>query len=127
MTEFRGCWDVRRICRTHYIRSIDGESGATVPERIVGAVGEFGCVVLWVGVQLDAREARPSFRERVGDRIRSKDGVDALERNGYTENLDHLLQPRKKVVGLELIEGQRCTDKNGVCALRTGGDRENEI
>ena len=46
MTKFRGCWDVRRNRRTHYIRSIDGLGWKTVSERVVGAMGEFSRVVL---------------------------------------------------------------------------------
>jgi len=105
MTKYRGCWDVSRNRRTHYIRSIDGEGGAAISEGLVCAVGEFGGVVLWVCIGLDARQTRPSLRERVGDRVRSEDGVDTLDGNGSTEDLDHLLDPRKNVVRGELIEG----------------------
>ena len=127
MTKLRGCWDVRWNRRAHDIRSIDGQGWATISEGLVGAVGELGGVVLWVRVQLDARQARPSLRERVGDRVRSKDGVDALEGNGGTEDLDHLLDPGSDVVGCELVEGQCRADEDGVSALRAGGDGENEV
>lgn len=54
MTKFRGSWNVRRYRRSHYIRSIGREGWATIPERLVGTVGELGCIVLWVDIQLDA-------------------------------------------------------------------------
>lgn len=127
MTKFRGCWDVRRNRRTHYIRSIGGESWATVSERLVGAVGEFGCVVLRVDIQFDPRQTRPRLRERVGDWFRSEDGVDAFEGNGCAEDLDHLLHPWNNIVGAELADGQRCTDKNRIWTLGARGDGEHEI
>ena len=68
-------------------------------------MGELGGVVLWVFVQFDTRQTRPSLRERVGDRVQSKDGVDTLEGHGGTEDLDHLLDPENDVVGCELVEG----------------------
>ena len=105
MTKYRGRWDVSRNRRTHYIRSIDGQGGATISEGLVCAEGELSGVVLWVSIQLDSRQTRPSLSERVGDRVRSEDGVDTLDGNGGTEDLDHLLDPRKNVVGAELIEG----------------------
>lgn len=82
MTEFRGCWDVGRDRRTHSIRSIDGLSRATVPERAASAVGEFCGVVLWISIELYPGEARPSLGERASDRSRCEDGVDPLEGNG---------------------------------------------
>jgi len=127
MTKLRGCWDVRRNRRTHYIRSIDGEGWTTIPEGGIGAVGELGRIVLWVSVQLDASPTRPSLDERVGDRSGSKDGVDTLERNGCAKSFDHLPYPRKNVAGTELIDGQWSADEHGVRSLRTRGDRENEI
>ena len=105
MTKYRGCWDVSRNRRTHYIRSIDGQGWATISEGLVCAVGELSGVVLWVCIQLDTRQTRPSLRERVGDRVRGEDGVDTLKGNGGAKDLDHLLNPRKNVVGAKLIEG----------------------
>ena len=90
-------------------------------------MGKFGGVVLWVCVQLGPSQTRPSLGERMGDRSRSEDGVDAFEGNGCAQGFDHLLHPRKNVVGPELIDGQRCTDENGICTLGTRGDGENEI
>lgn len=127
MTKFRGCWDVSRNRRTHYIRSIDGQGWATVSERGVGAMGELGGVVLRVSVQLDASPARPSLGERVGDLGGSKDGVYTFERDGCTQRLDHLLQPRKNVVRAELIDGLWRAYEDGVCALRAWGDGEDEV
>ena len=90
-------------------------------------MGELCGVVVWVGIQLDAGPARPSRGERMGDRSRSKDGIDAFERNGCAQGFDHLLHPRKNAIGPELIGGQWGTDEDGICALGTGGDGEDEI
>lgn len=127
MTKFRGSWNVRRYRRSHYIRSIGREGWATIPERLVGTVGELGCIVLWVDIQLDACQTRPSLDERMGDLVWSEDGVDAFEGNGCVEDLGHLLYPRKNVVGPELADGQWCTDKHRISTLGTRGDGENEI
>lgn len=105
MTKFRGCWDVRRNCRTHQIRSIDGWGLTTISECVVGAMGELSGVILWVGIQPDAGPTSPSLGKRVGDRSRSEDGIDAFERNGCAQGFDHLLHPRTNVIGLELMDG----------------------
>ena len=90
-------------------------------------MGEFGRIVLWVGIQLDPSPTRPGFGKRVGDRSRSEDGVHALDRNSIVQGFDHLLHPRKDIVGTELIDRQGCADEDGVCALRTRGEGEDEI
>ena len=90
-------------------------------------MSEFGRVVVWVGVQLDPRQTRPSLHERVSDRSRGEDGVDTFDGNGCAQDLDHLLYPWKDVVGLELIDGEWRADENGVCALGTWSDGEDEI
>ena len=90
-------------------------------------MGKLSTVVLWVGIQLDASPTSPSLSERAGDRSRSKDGVDAFERNGCAQGFDNLLHPRKNVIGLEMIDGQWGTDENRICTLGTRGDGEDEI
>ena len=90
-------------------------------------MGELSGVVLWIGIQLDAGPTSPSLGKRVGDRSRSEDGIYAFERNGCAQGFDHLLHPRKNVIRLELIDGQRGTDEDRVRALRTRGDGEDEI
>lgn len=97
MTELRGCWDVSKNRRTHYIRSINRLGRATVPECTVGAVCELCGVVLWVDIQFYPGQTCPSFGERVSDRNGSEDGVDPFERNGCGQGLDQLLHPRKNV------------------------------
>ena len=105
MTEFCGCWDVGRNRRTHYIRSIEGLGRSTVPERVECAIGELGRVVIWLCVEFYSGPTRPSLGERVSDRSRSEDGVDAGEGDGCGcgKDVDHLLHARKNVFGTELI------------------------
>jgi len=98
-----------------------------VSERVVGAMGKLSRVVLWVCVQIDPSQTRPSLGERVGDRNRSEDGVDTFKGNGCAQCFDHLLDPWKNVVGPELINGQCRTDENRICTLGARGDGENEI
>ena len=90
-------------------------------------MGELSGVVLWVCIQLDTSQARPSPCERVGDRNRSEDGVDTLERDGCAQDPDHVLDPGENIVGPELIEGQRCADENRIPTLGARGDGEDEI
>ena len=105
MTEFRGCWDVSKNRRTHYIRSIDRLGRATVPECGVGAVSELCGIVDWLRVELYSGETRPSVGERVSDRSRSEDGIDPVDGNGCRQGPDDMLHPRKEIFRGELIEG----------------------
>jgi hypothetical protein len=127
LAEFRGCWDVSAHRRAHYIRSIGGLGGATVPEGRVSAMGELRRVVHWVNIQFYSSQARPSLGKRVCDGGRSEDGVDPVRGDGCRQGLDHLLHPRKNVLGVKLIERQWGTDENRIWALRTRGDGEDEI
>ena len=105
MTEFRGCWDVSKNRRTHYIRSIDGLGRATVPECGVSAVSELCRIIDRFSVEDYSGQTRPSIGKSVSDRGRSEDGVDPLDGDGSRQSFDDLLHPRKKVFGGELIEG----------------------
>lgn len=103
MTELRGCWDVSKNRRTHYIRSIEGQGGAAVPESVAGTVSQLGRVVLWVSIELYSSQASPRLCECLRDRSRREDGVDPFWGNGSVQGLGDLLHPRKNVFGLELI------------------------